>query len=125
MNPFDLFGGVGHAITIIYKLGFIPKEDDFVEFSKEDYANYEQEVGAVEGKMFTFKDELTDTEEGAFAFREKEKQYFLDARQLLYCLCEGKEFSSDTELLEIAAKILPPAFSKGFRLFRKRHQEHR
>lgn len=112
MNPFELFGGVGQAITIIYKLGFIPKEDDFVEFSKEDYADYEQEVGSVEGKMFTIKDGLTDTEEGVFAFREKEKQHFLDARQLLYSLCEGKEFSSDAELLEIAAKILPPAFSK-------------
>ena len=51
-------------MNTIYKLGFIPKEDDFVEFSKEDYADYEQEVGEVEGKMFTFKDGLTDAEQG-------------------------------------------------------------
>ena len=112
MNPFELFGGVGQAITIIYKLGFIPKEDDFVEFSKEDYADYEQEVGAVEGKMFTFKDGLTDTEEGVFAFQEEDKKHLLDARQLLYSLWEGKEFNSDAELLEMAAQILPPTFSK-------------
>lgn len=112
MNPFELFGGVGQAITIIYKLEFIPKEDDFVEFSKEDYADYEQEVGAVEGKMFTFKDGLTDAEEGVFAFQEEDKKHLLDARQLLYSLCEGKEFNSDAELLEMAAKILPSAFSK-------------
>ena len=112
MDSFELFGGLGQAITIIYKLGFIPKEDDFVEFSKEDYADYEQEVGVVEGKMFTFKDGLVNTVEGVFAFREEDKDHLLDARRLLYSLCEGKDFNSDAELLELASNILPSVFSK-------------
>ena len=36
MNPMDLFFEGGEAIMVIFKLGFIPKEEDFREFSEDD-----------------------------------------------------------------------------------------
>lgn len=54
MNPLDLFLEGGKAIKIIFKIGFIPKEEDFEEFSESDYEKYHKEVGETEGKMFRF-----------------------------------------------------------------------
>ena len=44
MNPLDLFLEGGKAIKIIFKIGFIPKEEDFEEFSESDYEKYHKEV---------------------------------------------------------------------------------
>ena len=36
----DLFFEGGEAIMVIFKLGFIPKEEDFREFFESDYEEY-------------------------------------------------------------------------------------
>lgn len=54
MNPLDLFLEGGKALKIIFKIGFIPKEEDFEEFSESDYEKYHKEVGETEGKMYRF-----------------------------------------------------------------------
>lgn len=68
MNPLDLFFEGGKAIKIIFKIGFIPKEEDFEEFSESDYEKYHKEVGETEGKMFRFVQGKMDETEYVFAF---------------------------------------------------------
>lgn len=41
---------------IIFKLGFIPKDNDFRELSADDYLEFHNEGGETEGKMFRFVD---------------------------------------------------------------------
>ena len=74
MNPLDLFLEGGKAIKIIFKIGFIPKEEDFEEFSESDYEKYHKEVGETEGKMFRFVQGKMDETEYVFAFDEFEKE---------------------------------------------------
>jgi len=54
MHLLDLFFEGGEAIMVIFKLGFIPNEEDFKEFSESDYVKYHKEVGETEGKMYRF-----------------------------------------------------------------------
>lgn len=42
MDFFDLLFGGGQAIQGIFRLGFIPKEDDFREFSGEEYQKFKE-----------------------------------------------------------------------------------
>lgn len=40
MDFFDLLFGGGEAIQSIFQLGFIPKEEDFREFSSVEYQQF-------------------------------------------------------------------------------------
>lgn len=42
MDFFDLLFGGGQAIQGIFRLGFIPKEEDFREFSGEEYQKFKE-----------------------------------------------------------------------------------
>ena len=55
MDFFDLLFGGGQAIQGIFRLGFIPKEEDFREFSGEEYQKFKEKECDICGKMYTFK----------------------------------------------------------------------
>jgi len=40
MNAFDLLFGAGPALVEIYKMGYRPKEEDFLEMTTEQYEKY-------------------------------------------------------------------------------------
>lgn len=42
MDFFDLLFGGGEAIQSMFQLGFIPKEEDFREFSSVEYQQYNE-----------------------------------------------------------------------------------
>ena len=44
MDFFDLLFGGGEAIQSIFQLGFIPKEEDFREFSSVEYQQFNTSV---------------------------------------------------------------------------------
>lgn len=84
MDFFDLLFGGGQAIQGIFRLGFIPKEDDFREFSGEEYQK----------------------------FKEKECD-ILGGVEIIDSLCEEKTFISDDAKLRFVATVLPGVFSEG------------
>ena len=113
MDIFDLFFEGGEAIMIIFKIGFIPNEDDFREFSESEYGKYRAEVGETEGKMFRFRDGKMDDSKEVFAFSEMEKDKMVEAAELMKHLAEEHPCDTDDETLKYLASVMPYPFSKG------------
>lgn len=113
MNCLDIFSKTGQAIKIILSTNFIPQETDFVEFTDEDYSDYQAECGPVDGKMFTYREGVVDESQGAFAFAEEDKDKMLEAALLLRSLGKEQNLTTDDEILKFAASALPNVFSQG------------
>ena len=113
MHLFDLFFEGGAAIMIIFKIGFIPSEDDFREFSESEYAKYRTEVGEPEEKMFRFREGKMDESKEVFAFSEMEKDKMVEAAELMKHLAEEHPCDTDDETLKYLASVMPYPFSKG------------
>lgn len=95
MDFFDLLFGGGQAIQGIFRLGFIPKEDDFREFSGEEYQKFKEKECDICGKMYTFKSGLPTAEHDVYVFSEEEKGIMLKGVEIIDSLCEEKTFISD------------------------------
>ena len=119
MNPLDLFLEGGNAIKIIFKIGFIPKEEDFEEFSESDYEKYHKEVGETEGKMFRFVQGKLDESEYVFTFDEFEKKKLLEGSEVIRNLADDHLSDSDDETLQYVARVMPYPFTKGTKYEKK------
>ena len=119
MNPLDLFLEGGKAIKIIFKIGFIPKEEDFEQFSESDYEKYHNEVGETEGKMFRFVQGKMDESEYVFAFDEFEKEKLLEGSEVIRNLADDHLSDSDDETLQYVARVMPYPFTKGTKYEKK------
>ena len=113
MNPLDLFMEGGQAIMLIFKLGFIPREKDFKEFSQRDYEKYHKEVGETEGKMFILNPDKVEEEGSLYAFSEMEKDKMLEAADVIQNLAQEHLSENDDETLRFVASVMPYPFSKG------------
>ena len=113
MHPFDLFFEGGEAIMVIFKLGFIPNEEDFREFSESDYEKYHKQVGETEGKMYRFVEGKMDETDGVYAFSEFEKGKLLEAAEVIRNLAKEHLSDSDDETLKYVASITPYPFTEG------------
>jgi len=119
MNPMDLFFEGGEAIMVIFKLGFIPKEEDFREFSESDYEKYHKEVGETEGKMYRFVEGKMDETKEVCAFSEFEKGKLMEAAEVVRNLAKEHLSEDDDETLRYVASVMPYPFSKG-----SKYEEH-
>lgn len=119
MNPLDLFLEGGKAIKIIFKIGFIPKEEDFEEFSESDYEKYHKEVGETEGKMFRFVQGKMDESKYVFTFDEFEKEKLLEGFEVIRNLADDHLSDSDDETLQYVAHVMPYPFTKGTKYEKK------
>lgn len=113
MHIFDLFFEGGVAIKIIFKIGFIPEEDDFREFSESEYEKYRAEVGEAEGKMFRFREGKMEESKEVFAFSEMEKNKMMEAAELMKHLAKEHPCETNDETLKYLASVMPYPFSKG------------
>ena len=113
MHPFDLFFEGGVAVKIIFKIGFIPSEDDFREFSESEYEEYRAEVGETEGKMFCFCEGKMEESNEVYAFSEMEKDKMVEAAKMMRHLAEEHPCEADGEMLKYLASVMPYPFSKG------------
>ena len=113
MDFFDLLFGGGQAIQGIFRLGFIPKEEDFREFSGEEYQKFKEKECDICGKMYTFKSGLPIAENDVYVFSEEEKGLMLKGVEIIDSLCEEKTFISDDAKLRFVATVLPGVFSEG------------
>lgn len=120
MNAFDLlFGPVGPALKYIFTLGYIPKGEDFLELTEQQYADYYKQLGQTEERIFMFLPQnptlLNDDYNEISCLGESELQGFEDAANLIqrYCDQENKSFDTCDEKLRFMASRLPPSFSEG------------
>ena len=97
----------------IFKLGFIPNEEDFREFSESDYEKYHKEVGETDGKMYRFVEGKMEETKEVYAFSEFEKGKMLEAAEVIRNLAKEHLSDSDDETLKYVAGVMPYPFSKG------------
>ncbi|MCD8267299.1 MAG: hypothetical protein LUD46_01730 [Parabacteroides sp.] len=120
MDLFDLFFRAGPAVQVIFKLGFIPKESEFYELTRQQYQDYFDTVGYTDEKVFILlpedKGKYKDFAAGGnvFCMTESEKDSLKDGAAIIekYCKDSGKLFNSIHEKLCYVASMLPDAFSK-------------
>ena len=113
MHPFDLFFEGGIAIMVIFKIGFIPSEEDFREFSESEYEKYRAELSEPEGRMFRFREGKMEESNEVYAFSEDEKNKMLEAAESMRHLAKKHPCKTDDETLKYLASVMPYPFSKG------------
>ena len=52
MDIWDLFFGAGPAVHTIMKLGFMPKDEDFLELTADQYRQFFEKDSYTEEKVF-------------------------------------------------------------------------
>ena len=119
MNLFDILFGAGPAVTKIMILGFMPKDEDFLELTPEQYQKFYEQEGYTEEKVYALlpKDpehyvdsdfnELNICTESDIATLKRGWQIVEN-----YCKKSGLEFTTDRQKLMYAATQLPDVFSK-------------
>lgn len=120
MDIFDLFFRTGPAIQVIFKLGFMPGENEFYELTCQQYQDYFETFEHTDEKVFILlpedKDKYKEFAAGdTFCMTESEKDSLKDGITVIekYCQESGKQFNSMHEKLSYVASRLPDAFSKG------------
>lgn len=130
IDIFDLFFGAGPAITRIMELGFMPKDEDFLELTSEQYSQFYKEMGYTEEKVFALLPK-TPGHYVASDFNELNVCTESDIAtlkrgwQIIENLCAKSDntFGTDRQKLMFAASRLPDVFSKGTP-FECAHSEH-
>ena len=112
-----LFGLGGQAVVAVFKLGFLPKEGDFLELTEEQYAGLKRQQEVYE-RYFMLAPENTqvalDEKWNEISIvSETEKAALLRGVDVIEKYCKGKDFSTDTEKLRYAANKMPSCFSDG------------
>lgn len=120
MDAFDLlFGPVGPALIYIFKIGYIPNQDDFLELTEQQYAAYFKQCGDTNERIFMFAPQksnlLNDDYNEISCLRESDIEGFKAAIDLIqhYCSKEDKVLNTTEEKLRFMASRLPKAFTEG------------
>lgn len=118
MSLFDLLFGGGQSIQIIFRNGFIPTENDFLELTEEQYERLRATGETGSGRFFMIAPQdphiCIDPEANeVFIVSESEKELFLQGARLIDRYCEGQTFQTDKEKLRYMASQLPDVFSNG------------
>ena len=120
MDFFDLIFGAGPAITKIMELGFMPKDEDFLELTAEQYRKFYEQEGYTEEKVYALlpKDpkhyvasefnELNICTESDIATMKRGWQIVEN-----YCAKSGLTLTTDRQKMMYAASQLPDVFSRG------------
>lgn len=119
MNAFDLlFGPVPNALCAMFEYGFLPREEDFLELTPEQYHKYVETFGDVKGKIYMLVSQhdpsrfIGESNE-ICCLTESDKKGFIDASAIIEKYCEGQNFTADEQKLRYAAAHLPEPFSRG------------
>jgi len=122
MDILDLFFGVGPATQAVFKIGFHPKDEDFLELTPEQYEKYWQENGDVKERVYALlpKDPqqcASVAAEDVMVFTESERKMLERGWKVVekYCEKSQRSFNSDEEKMIYTASLLPDVFCKGTR----------
>ena len=112
---FDMFFYTGPGIQVLYKMGFIPKEEDFREMTQEEFQSFLLEHPDGEGeKMFVInRNDREGEKDVILCATDIERGQLLRGAAHLRNLVSNKVCETDEELLQTAARCLPPVFTKG------------
>jgi hypothetical protein len=119
----DLFATLG-GVQVIFKLGYVPGDDELFELTSEQYKAYydRMEEGEVfpDEKLYMIlpKDSQKYSElasEDVFILTESEAMLVNRGAELieLYCKESKKEFTNIEEKLYFVASVMPDVASKG------------
>jgi len=113
----DLFFYTGPGIQALYRMGFIPKENEFREMTEEEYSNFLKEYPeGVEEKILVAKNrDKYGNAEDLIVVTESQLDMLKRASKHLHNLASGEIFEDDEEMLIRLAKALPPVFTRGTR----------
>jgi hypothetical protein len=114
-----------YALSVIFKLGFVPEDDEFHELTPEQYLHFY--ATAAEEKDRVSKERIymllpKDPQKyepfagnEVFVFREREVIAIRDGERIIesYCTKSEKKFDSFDEKLCYCATLMPDAFSEG------------
>ncbi len=118
---FSMFFELGPALQKLFELGFELREDDFEEFTSEEYAFIEEKGEDINKKWYVLvaKDPGPPRDFDMVA-DEDDLKALLDAVALVHRYCEdsASELKTFKEKLLYAAGKLPPVFSRGTPFFR-------
>ncbi len=122
MDLYDLLFGIGPATQMMFKIGFHPKNDDFLELTAEQYEEFSQENGDVKERVYALlpKDPqqcASVAAEKVLVFTDSERMFLERGWKVIerYCEKSQQSFGSDEEKLIYAASQLPDVFSKDTR----------
>ena len=119
----DIFFSAG-AIQAIFKLGFIPEDDEFFELTSEQYqAYYALEDGKESSSnekvyMLLPKDPQKYQEfavDDTFILTERDVSFLEKAERIIESYCEksGEKYDNFDEKLRYCASVMPDVFSEG------------
>jgi hypothetical protein len=120
MNLHQILFDLSPAIMAIYKLGFIPDEDEIHEFTAELYDAFESQGGDISKRLYTIipKDEKNRLPEKEIrVLTEDEIPRLWRGSKFLrgYAKEIGCDSEESDEILAAAAAALPPVFSENSR----------
>ena len=117
MDLLDLLMGGG--VPQVFKLGFFPKENDFLELTAEQYQSYYRQMGDTNEKVYVLlpedlQNQGFDDFDGLCVCTEHDKEVLLSGVEMIEKLCKesGQEFKNDKQKMRYAANSWPPVFSK-------------
>lgn len=121
MDAFDLiFGPIGPALNFIFRIGYIPDENDFLELTEEQYISFTRQYGETTRKIYMYSPSnpcysLDDDYNEISCLDEFDLQGFKDAAKLIqqYCDKSNRTFNTLSEKLQYMASVLPETFSKN------------
>jgi len=132
MDPLlDMFPSF-YALPIIFKLGFVPEDDEFHELTPEQYQHFyataaEEEDRVSKERIYMLLPKDPQKYEpfagnNVFVFREREVIAIRDGERIIesYCTKRRKKFGSFDEKLRYCATLMPDVFSKGTKYERYR-----
>lgn len=116
----DLFFFTGPGVQVIYRMGFIPKAEDFREMTEDEYQDFLEQYPEGEGeKMFIIMRGETLSDSGnKICVTNIERIQLLRAAAHLDNLVHGEVFENDEQKLSRLARALPPVFTEGSRFER-------
>ncbi|MDR3300512.1 MAG: hypothetical protein LBU43_11100 [Candidatus Accumulibacter sp.] len=111
------------ALQTIFKLGFIPADDELYELTSEQYQKFYAEMGKIDGKIYMLlpkntKYQSTSKEVGVIT--EQQLDWLDKAKKVIrqYCHDEKKKFKNSEDRLAWLIGVLPVAFSGGTKVRR-------
>ncbi|MDR3365525.1 MAG: hypothetical protein LBO71_00945, partial [Prevotellaceae bacterium] len=120
MNILDFFA-MGSTIKAVFRLGFLPKREEFYELTPDQYEQYYKSNEQTGEKIFVLlpddPQQYNDVASGnvLVIFTEREMHRFEGAGKTIesYCTESGKTFATFEEKLYYVAGQMPPSFSQG------------
>ncbi|MBE6272527.1 MAG: hypothetical protein E7097_01380 [Bacteroides sp.] len=119
-TAFDFFLKTGPGVQAVYRMGFLPCENDFREMTEDEYAIYLQDFpDRINSEIYVlWPEEKIKIAGGKVCINELELDCLMRGVTAINNLTEGKGCHSDEEKLQRAAKTLPNVFTRGTRFER-------